>query len=191
MFIFSVGFRSQAANVLKNQQFSLFPIEKPKLPNLTLPSNRSGSLQGHHLNKLWWAVVPDATYQVSWKSAWRFWRRRFLKGFYHIWAWQPSWSCDSDAANKLSFPLPKEALHTILALIGQAVLEKKKFEIVNDGRTTDGRWTDDGRTPDHEYPISSPMSRWLRWAKNLVKFFTFNIKPEDHWSCKLSPDILV
>ena len=27
------------------------------------------------------------------------------------------------------------------------------------------RTPDDGRTPDHEYPISSPMSRWLRWAK--------------------------
>ena len=26
--IFSVGFRSQAANVLKNQQFSLFPYRK-------------------------------------------------------------------------------------------------------------------------------------------------------------------
>ena len=32
----SIGFRSQAANDLKYQQFSLFPIEKPKLPNLTL-----------------------------------------------------------------------------------------------------------------------------------------------------------
>ena len=21
-------------------------------------------------------------------------RGRFLKGFYHIWTWQPSWSCD-------------------------------------------------------------------------------------------------
>ena len=49
---FLVGFRSQAANVLKYQQFSLFPIEKPKLPNLTLPLNKSRSLQGHHLNKL-------------------------------------------------------------------------------------------------------------------------------------------
>ena len=37
----------------------------------------------------------------------------FLKGFYHIWAWQPSWSCDPDATNKLSFPLPKEAPHNI------------------------------------------------------------------------------
>ena len=35
----------------------------------------------------------------------------FLKGFYHIWAWRPSWSCDPDAANKVSFPLPKEAPH--------------------------------------------------------------------------------
>ena len=36
-----------------------------------------------------------------------------LKGFYHIWAWRPSWSCDPDAANKISFPLPKEAPHKI------------------------------------------------------------------------------
>ena len=37
-----------------------------------------------------------------------------------------------------------------MALIGQAVSEEKIFEIV------DGRWTDDGRTPDHGHPISSP-----------------------------------
>ena len=37
----------------------------------------------------------------------------FLKGFYHIWAWQPSWSCDPDAANKILFPLHKEAPHKI------------------------------------------------------------------------------
>ena len=37
----------------------------------------------------------------------------FLKGFYHIWAWWPSWSCDPDVANKISFPLPKEAPHKI------------------------------------------------------------------------------
>ena len=28
--------------------------------------------------------------------------KRFLKGFYHIWAWWPSWSCDPHAANKIS-----------------------------------------------------------------------------------------
>ena len=40
-----------------------------------------------------------------------------------------------------------------MALVGLAVSEKKIFEIVD--RRTDGR-TDDGRTPDHGHPISSP-----------------------------------
>ena len=37
----------------------------------------------------------------------------FLRSFYHIWMWRPSWSHDPDAANKISFPLPKEAPHKI------------------------------------------------------------------------------
>ena len=38
----------------------------------------------------------------------------FLKGFYHIRAWRPSWSCrDPDAADKISFPLSKEAPYKI------------------------------------------------------------------------------
>ena len=36
-----------------------------------------------------------------------------MKGLYHIWAWRPSWLCDPDAANKISFPLPKEAPYKI------------------------------------------------------------------------------
>ena len=38
--------------------------------------------------------VPNASYQILWKSAQWFQRRKFLKGFYHIWTWQLSWSCD-------------------------------------------------------------------------------------------------
>ena len=33
--------------------------------------------------------------------------KKILKGFYYIWAWRPSWSCDTDASNKLSFPYPR------------------------------------------------------------------------------------
>ena len=33
-----------------------------------------------------------------------------FKGFYHIWAWRPSWSCDLDHLYKHSFPIPKEAI---------------------------------------------------------------------------------
>ena len=36
-----------------------------------------------------------------------------LRGFYHILVWRTSWSCDPDAANKLSFPVPKETPHKI------------------------------------------------------------------------------
>ena len=36
-----------------------------------------------------------------------------FKGFYHIWVWRPSWSCDRDHLYKLSFHLPKEAPHEI------------------------------------------------------------------------------
>ena len=35
--------------------------------------------------------------------------KKIFKGFYHIWAWRPSWPCDLDHLYKLSFPLPKEA----------------------------------------------------------------------------------
>ena len=64
-------------------------------------------------------------------------RRRFLKGFYRIWAWRPSWSCDPDAPNKLSFPLHKDGSTYNLALIGPAVSEKKMSEHCE--RRTDGR----------------------------------------------------
>ena len=94
-------------------------------------------------------------------SACRFWRRRFLKGFYHIWAWRPSWSCDPDAANKLSFPLPNEAPHKIWLWLAKRFQRRRCLKLW----TTDGRRTTDGRTPDHGYTISSPLSLRLRWAK--------------------------
>ena len=36
-----------------------------------------------------------------------------FKGFYHLWAWPPSWSCDLDHLYKISFSLPKKAPHKI------------------------------------------------------------------------------
>ena len=37
---------------MKNPLFSLPPVEKPQLPNLTLPLNRSRSTPGHHLLRI-------------------------------------------------------------------------------------------------------------------------------------------
>ena len=58
-----------------------------------------------------------------------------LSGFYHMWAWRPSWSCDPD------FVIFRSPTHKI-CLIGQGVSEKI-FDIVDNGRTN---W----------YTISSP-----------------------------------
>ena len=115
--------------------------------------------QGHSSviiwTKLWWAGVPDATYQVSWKSACWFWRRRFLKGFYHIWAGWPSWSCDPEATNKLSFPLPKEAPHKIWLWSGKRFWRRRCLKLF----TTDGRM-DDGPSVSYKLTLepSAPMS---------------------------------
>ena len=35
----------------------------------------------------------------------------FLKGFYHIWAWWPSWSCDQHHLINFHLPVP-ESFHT-------------------------------------------------------------------------------
>ena len=40
----------------------------------------------------------------------------FFKGFYHIWAWQPSWSMDHDHFSNLSFPCPIQRRSRFLIL---------------------------------------------------------------------------
>ena len=39
--------------------------------------------------------------------------KKIFKGFYHIWAWRPSWSTSHDHFSNLSFPQPKEAPYEI------------------------------------------------------------------------------
>ena len=72
--------------------------------NLTLTKNGQTSIYTHHLNKL---RRPRSLALVS-----RFWRR-FLKGFYHIWAWWPSWSKEWKNLNKLLFLQSQEAKYKI------------------------------------------------------------------------------
>ena len=56
-----------------------------------------------------------------------------------------AWSCDPHAANKISFPLPKEAPEKVWLLSAKRFLRIRYQSIVDDdGRTTDGRTTDAG-----------------------------------------------
>ena len=101
----------------------------------------------------------------------------FWRVFTILWAWRLSWSCDPDVANKISFPLPKEAPHKSWLWSAKRFLRRRCLSIVEDGRRTDddGRTTTDNygrrRTPDHWYTISSPMSLRLRWANKKVSSF--------------------
>ena len=103
-------FRSQAAIISEKSTIFSFSFRKAKFDFAVkwVKVTPRSSFEQFMMN---WS--PRTTYQVSWKSACWFWRRRFLKVFYHIWAWRPSWSCDPDVANKILFPLPKEAPHKI------------------------------------------------------------------------------
>ena len=79
---------------------------------------------------------PNATCQGPRLLALWF-QRRFLKGFHHTWAWQPSWSCDPDAPNKLLFPRPMKAPHEIWLRLAQWFWRRRSLKIV-DGRKDDG-----------------------------------------------------
>ena len=52
--------------------------------------------------------------------------KKVLKGFYHNWAWWPSWSCD-----KLFISLYLKAFIRNLVQIGTAVSEKIRFEFLS------------------------------------------------------------
>ena len=51
--------------------------------------------------------------------------KKNFEGFYHIWAWRPSWSCDQDHFNKFSFPFIQNLVQN-----GPAVSEKIRFEFL-------------------------------------------------------------
>ena len=46
--------------------------------------------------------------------------KKIFKGFYHIWAWWPYWSCDCEGLYKSLFPQPKEALKGICLYLAQS-----------------------------------------------------------------------
>ena len=56
--------------------------------------------------------------------------KKIFKGFYHIWAWWPSWSCDLDNLYKYLFPLPKDAQHNIWLLLAKQFLRKRCLKIM-------------------------------------------------------------
>ena len=94
-----------------------------------------------------------------------------MKGFYHIWAWRPSWSCDQDIANKITMPLPKEASHKISTRSAKRFQRRRSLKLwtMDDGRM-DGR-TDAGSWPSYKLTLCAFGSGELTRSQILFKVF--------------------
>ena len=53
---------------------------------------------------------------------------KIFKGFYHIWAWRPSWPMDCDHFSNLLFPQPKEAPHKIWETLAQRLQRRSRLK---------------------------------------------------------------
>ena len=60
-----------------------------------------------------------------------------FEGFYHIWAWRLSRSCDLDHLYKVSFPLYKEAPHEIQADAEKMFENNGHIHVYSPGTGTD------------------------------------------------------
>ena len=64
-------------------------------------------------------------------------REEDFKGFYHICAWRPLWSCDLDHLNELSFPHPTQNTNEIWLQSADLAVKKVK---VNTGLSLEQTW---------------------------------------------------
>ena len=136
------------------------------------PCRKKG--QGHHLNKLCWAQIPNAVYQAPRSMALWFWKRKFLKGFYHIRVWRPPWSCDPDPLNKVLSCHPTEAPYEIWLWLAQWFLTRRCLKMVdNEGRTDNWACL---------YYISSAMNLMAQFSTSLFNRFQQAFKITLQWT---------
>ena len=65
-----------------------------------------------------------------------------FKGFYHICAWEPSWSCDPTRLYKFSFPLIHKLSYEIWFKITKQFLRKTSFNFESEWPLTKVKWCD-------------------------------------------------
>ena len=99
--------------------------------------------------------VPDDSCKGSAPKVFSVLEEKIFKGFYHIWAWRPSWSTDRDHFSNFSFPHPKEPSYEIWAKLAQRLQRRIRLKMLMDGRT-------DGRTKSDHNSSS--------WAELRTKF---------------------
>ena len=151
--------------------FTFFPYKS--IRGQIWPCNKIG--QGQPRVIIWTnlVVIKHLMLHIKFQGHWPFGSGE--DGFYHIWACRPSWSCDQDHLNKLSFPHPMETPYEIWLQLAQWFLRRCLKVWMIDRQMTEA---------------SSQMSLRLRWANNHTMtnkkliYHTRNIKWKD--LCKTS-----
>ena len=104
----------------------------------------------------------------------------FLKGFYHIWPWWPSWTIDWNHLNKLSFPQYQDAKYEIWFQLANWLQRRRCLKMfTEDVRMVDRQWMPD-------YTISLPwafssgeLKRWqiinCQKSHERRQYFTWNV----------------
>ena len=95
------------------------PIQMHMEANLFSLQKSQTLMYNNHFSNFGRPPIPDYLCKDSAQRPPRFWRRRIFKGFYHIWAWWPSWSMNRDHFSNLSLPQAKEAPHKIWTTLTQ------------------------------------------------------------------------
>ena len=87
---------------------------------------------------------------------------KIFKGFYHIWAWRPSWSTDRNHFSNLSFPQPKEAPYEIWAKLALQLQRRSRLKMLLDGQRTKSDHNSSGELKSQFYVHPQRQMRELK-----------------------------
>ena len=107
---------------------TFFSIQIYREANMTSPLKGQMSMYDHYFSYFGRPRIPDNLCKDSATRHPWFWKKIF-KGFYHIWAWRPSWSMNGNHFSNFSFPCPREAPNEIWGTLVQRL--QRSFEILS------------------------------------------------------------
>ena len=127
---YQVRIMTLASTVFKKWNFQKKSHLNALGANLTLTLSRSSQFRFI----IWTNLVGPTSQKLHTKSQGHWpsgsWEEDFLNGFYHIWAWRPSWSCDQNILHKFWLTYHKESSHEIWVQLDQWFVRKLCFNIL-------------------------------------------------------------
>ena len=102
-----VAFRSLAAIISEKSTVFTFSYRKAEVTKYDLAVKEVKVTPGSSFEQTIMGWSPRCYIPSFVKIGLSVLEKKIFEGFYHIWVWRPSWSCDPNGVNKLSCPLPR------------------------------------------------------------------------------------